>query len=115
MCGRYVITSQPDALRALFGYDGRPDFPARYNIAPTQPVPVIRINEGRCEFALLRWGLIPTWVKDPRTVSVLFNARSDSVLDKPAFRNAIRRLARLRECRRRHGIGLDRAGAGRGA
>jgi putative SOS response-associated peptidase YedK len=91
MCGRYVITSQPDALRALFGYDGRPDFPARYNIAPTQPVPVIRINEGRCEFALVRWGFIPAWVKDPGTVSVLFNARSDSVLDKPAFRNAIRR------------------------
>jgi putative SOS response-associated peptidase YedK len=91
MCGRYVIISSPDAIRALFGYDERPNFPPRYNVAPTQPIPVVRLAEGKRSFALMRWGFIPSWVKDPKTVSLLINARGESVLDKPAFRNAMRR------------------------
>jgi putative SOS response-associated peptidase YedK len=91
MCGRYVISSSPDAIRALFGYDERPNFPPRYNVAPTQPIPVVRLAEGKRSFALMRWGFIPSWVKDPKTVSLLINARGESVLDKPAFRNAMRR------------------------
>jgi putative SOS response-associated peptidase YedK len=91
MCGRYLVSSSPAALRALFGYAEFPNFPARYNIAPTQPVPIVRLWEGKRQFALVRWGLIPPWVKDPRSFSVLFNARDDSILDKPSFRNAIRR------------------------
>jgi putative SOS response-associated peptidase YedK len=91
MCGRYLITSAPEAFRRLFGYPQQPNFPPRYNVAPTQPVPVVRIAEGEREFALVRWGLIPPWVKDPRQFSLLINARADSVLDKPAFRNAMRR------------------------
>jgi putative SOS response-associated peptidase YedK len=91
MCGRYVIKSSPEAIRALFGYSEQPNFPPRYNIAPTQPVPVVRLAEGRRSFALVRWGLIPAWVKDPRTFTLLINARGESVLDKPAFRNAMRR------------------------
>jgi putative SOS response-associated peptidase YedK len=91
MCGRYAITTAPEAIRALFGYTEQPNFPPRYNIAPTQPVPIVRLAEGTRSFALVRWGLIPAWVKDPRTFSLLINARGESVIDKPAFRNAMRR------------------------
>src|ERR1700693_4494125 len=91
MCGRYVITSSPEAIRALFRYSEAPNFPARYNVAPTQPIPVVRIVERKRSFALMRWGLIPTWVKDPRGFSLLINARGESLSEKPAFRNALRR------------------------
>ena len=91
MCGRYVITSAPEAIRALFRYPAQPNFPARYNIAPTQPVPIIRIFEGVRGFALVRWGLIPSWVKDPRHFTLLINARGETVAEKPAFRNAMKR------------------------
>jgi putative SOS response-associated peptidase YedK len=91
MCGRYVITSSPAAIRALFGYPEQPNFPARYNVAPTQPIPVVRLYEGKRQFVLMRWGLIPAWVKDAKTFSLLINARGESVVDKPAFRAAIRR------------------------
>jgi putative SOS response-associated peptidase YedK len=90
MCGRYAITSAPEAIRRLFGYEGNPNFPPRYNVAPTQPVPIVRLAEGKRQFALVRWGLIPAWVKDPRGFSLLINARGESLADKPAFRNAMR-------------------------
>jgi putative SOS response-associated peptidase YedK len=91
MCGRYVIKTPPELLRQTFGYAEQPNFPPRYNVAPTQPIPVVRIDNGRRSFALVRWGLIPAWVQDPRGFSLLINARAESALDKPAFRNAIRR------------------------
>ncbi len=77
-------------MRAFFRYLEQPNFPARYNVAPTQPIPIVRTWEGARHFALVRWGLVPAWVKDPRAFSLLINARSDSVLDKPAFRAAMR-------------------------
>jgi len=91
MCGRYLITSAPEAFRRLFGYREQPNFPARYNVAPTQPVPIVRLTEGERQFALVRWGLIPAWVKDPSSFSLLINARAESVNDKPAFKNAMKR------------------------
>ena len=91
MCGRYVIISTPEAIRALFGYREQPNFPPRYNVAPTQPIPIVRLADGKRSFALMRWGLLPSWVKDPKTFPLLINARGESVLDKPAFRNAMRR------------------------
>jgi len=91
MCGRFVITSAPEALRRLFGYIDQPNFPPRYNVAPTQPVPVVMIENGKRQFRLMRWGLIPAWVKDPRGFALLINARAETVLDKPAFKNALRR------------------------
>jgi putative SOS response-associated peptidase YedK len=54
-------------------------------------VPIVRMVEGERQFALVRWGLIPAWVKDPRDYSLLINARAESVNDKPAFRNAMKR------------------------
>jgi putative SOS response-associated peptidase YedK len=91
MCGRYLIKTPPGLMRAAFGYEEQPNFPPRYNVAPTQPIPVVRLVNGRRSFALLRWGLIPSWVKDPRGFSLLINARAESVLEKPALRNAMRR------------------------
>ena len=91
MCGRYVIKTPPGLMREIFGYAEQPNFPPRYNVAPTQPIPVVRLDKGERSFALVRWGLIPAWVKDPRGFSLLINARAESALDKPAFRNAMRR------------------------
>jgi putative SOS response-associated peptidase YedK len=59
MCGRYVIFSTPEVIRALFRYGEQPNFPARYNIAPTQPIPIVRLVDGKRSFALMRWGLLP--------------------------------------------------------
>ena len=91
MCGRYVIFSTPEAIRALFRYGEQPNFPPRYNVAPSQPIPVVRLVDGKPSFALMRWGLLPSWVDEPKTFPLLINARGESVLDKPAFRNAMRR------------------------
>ena len=91
MCGRFVITSPPAALRQAFGYVEQPNFPPRHNIAPTQPVPVVILENGGRHFRLMRWGLIPAWAKDPRKISLMFNARSETVQYRPAFKNAIKR------------------------
>src|SRR3954454_4109503 len=91
MCGRYLITTAPEAMRRLFRYREQPNFPARYNVAPTQPIAIVRLHEGERQFALLRWGLIPAWVKDPKAFALLINARAESVNDKPAFCNAMKR------------------------
>ncbi|MGC1465999.1 MAG: SOS response-associated peptidase [Pseudolabrys sp.] len=91
MCGRFIITSPPEAFRALFEYDEQPNFPPRYNVAPTQPIAIVRVVGGKRQFALVRWGLLPSWVKDPKTFSLLINARGESAADKPAFRAAMRR------------------------
>lgn len=91
MCGRFVITSPPAAIRQVFGYAEQPNFPPRYNVAPTQPIPVVILENGARHFKLMRWGLIPAWVKDPRQFSLVINARSEGVREKPAFKNAIKR------------------------
>lgn len=91
MCGRYVIMSSPEALRRLFDYPEQPNFPPRYNIAPTQPVPVVILENGARHFKLMRWGFLPSWVKDPAKFALVINARSETILEKPSFRNAIRR------------------------
>jgi putative SOS response-associated peptidase YedK len=91
MCGRYTLTSAPEALRDLFQYAEQPNFPPRYNIAPTQPIAIVRLVNGKREFALVRWGLLPSWVKDPKAITLLFNARGESISEKPAFRAAMKR------------------------
>src|ERR1700676_2996157 len=91
MCGRFVITSPPAALRQIFGYIEQPNFPPRHNIAPTQPIPVVIVENGVRHFRLMRWGLLPAWVKDPGKFTLLINARAETVLDKPAFKNAMKR------------------------
>jgi putative SOS response-associated peptidase YedK len=96
MCGRYAITLPPQAVREFFGYVDQPNFPPRYNVAPTQPVPIVRLErtaEGRFarRFQLVRWGFLPGFVKDPRSFPLIVNARSEGALDKPSFRAAMKR------------------------
>jgi putative SOS response-associated peptidase YedK len=74
----------------MLGYEAQPNFPPRYNIAPTQPVPVIFADHGVRHFRLMRWGLVPSWVKDPKQFSLLINARLESVNEKPSFRGAMK-------------------------
>jgi len=91
MCGRFVITSPPAALRQMFGYLEQPNFPRRHNIAPTQPIPVVIRENGVRRFRLMRWGLLPAWVKEPAKFSLLINARAETVTERPAFKNAMER------------------------
>lgn len=91
MCGRYALTLPPDAVRAYFGYGDQPNFPARYNIAPTQPIALVRWEQGIRRFALARWGFLPAFVKDMREFPLILNARCEGIGDKPSFRAAIRR------------------------
>ncbi|HZT27838.1 MAG TPA: SOS response-associated peptidase [Pseudolabrys sp.] len=90
MCGRYSITLAPEVFRALFRYREQPNFPPRYNVAPTQPIPIVRLDRGERQFALVRWGLLPSWAKDPAAFALLINARGESVLEKPAFAAAMK-------------------------
>ncbi len=96
MCGRYLFSSPADAAREAFGADVRANFPPRYNIAPTQPIAIIRRDEARArEFALVRWGFIPSWAKkdyfDKVGSKPLINARGETVAEKPTFRAAFKR------------------------
>jgi putative SOS response-associated peptidase YedK len=74
MCGRFTVISAPEAMRALFRYPEQPNFPPRYNVAPTQPIAVVRLQEAKRQFVLMRWGLLPSWVKDPKAFSLVINA-----------------------------------------
>jgi putative SOS response-associated peptidase YedK len=93
MCGRFSLTTPTEGLRALFGFDELPNLPPRYNIAPTQDVAAVKLagKEPKPTFTLFRWGLIPSWAKDPAIGSRMINARAETVGEKPAFRAAFRR------------------------
>ena len=88
MCGRFLLTATPEELAALFGYIDGEWFPPRYNIAPTQPIAIIREVHNARRFALVRWGLVPGWVEDPGAFSLLINARAESLATKPSFKAA---------------------------
>lgn len=89
MCGRFTLASPAQAVAAALGLPEFPGLPARYNIAPTQSVAIVRETTGR-EVALARWGLVPAWTKDPARMPLLFNARAETASTKPAFRTAFR-------------------------
>ncbi|OGO14192.1 MAG: hypothetical protein A2Y53_07200 [Chloroflexi bacterium RBG_16_47_49] len=91
MCGRFTLTIDPDHLQEAFPWAIIPnDLPPRYNIAPSQPVAVIP-NTGDNVLSMYKWGLIPSWSKDPSIGDRMINARSESLAEKPSFRNAYRR------------------------
>lgn len=91
MCGRYFLHSTAETLSRLFGEMPMPLLAERYNIAPTQPVPVVRQDPtGRREMVLLRWGLVPSWSKGPDNRYSMINARVETVAQKPAYRSAFR-------------------------
>ncbi len=95
MCGRYVLKSSLQRLREAFGIELQggnhsETWRPRYNIAPGQVAPVVRTIDGRRHLDMLRWGLIPSWAKEPQLGNRLINARSETVAEKPAFRAAFR-------------------------
>ncbi|TVQ60061.1 MAG: SOS response-associated peptidase [Phycisphaerales bacterium] len=90
MCGRYTLISKPDALSTLLRIDVGAMLPPRYNIAPTQSVPVLRNIDGQLRLDHLTWGFIPSWAKSPAIGPRLINARSETAATKPAFRAAMR-------------------------
>jgi len=95
MCGRYAITLPPEAVRAYFAYADTPNFPARYNVAPTQPIPLVIADPhtggtGR-RFRLMRWGFLPAFAKDPKDFPLIINARAETLAEKPSFRAALAR------------------------
>jgi putative SOS response-associated peptidase YedK len=94
MCGRFTLFSDGAELARLFGCGFEVPLTPRYNIAPSQPVPVVRLVEdqpGTRQAALLRWGLVPSWAADPKIGFQCINARSETAASKPAFRAAFRR------------------------
>jgi len=92
MCGRYVLTVPGDLLASAFGLEEVPELAPRYNVAPSQVVPIVRRDEsGRRELAFARWGLIPRWAKEAAIGNRLINARADGLADKPSFRDSFRR------------------------
>jgi putative SOS response-associated peptidase YedK len=92
MCGRYVIKSPAAKLKVRFQLDDVPLFEPRYNIAPTQPVPIVRrLDQSKRELAVARWGLIPSWAKDAKIGNRLINARGETIAEKPSFRSAFRK------------------------
>jgi len=75
----------------LFNYREQPNFPPREHVHPTSPIAVVRSGHNKTpEFALVRWGFVPSWAKELGT-KPLINARSETVCEKPSFKNAIRR------------------------
>lgn len=91
MCGRYAFFAPADAVRRWFGVPFVPELAPRWNIAPTQDVPVVREREpGQREVALLRWGLVPSWAADPAIGQRMINARAETLAERPAYRSAFR-------------------------
>ena len=90
MCGRYSITTSTESMRRLFQFNDRPNLQPRYNVAPTQMAPVIRERDGERRLDMLRWGLLPKWSKDASGAAKMINARSETIAEKPAYREAFR-------------------------
>lgn len=92
MCGRFAFYSPAEATAALFGVNDAPELKPRFNIAPTQSIAAVRMaGEVSREVAMLRWGLVPFWAKDPSIGNRMINARAETVAEKPSFRAAYRK------------------------
>lgn len=92
MCGRYTLHSRLNLLLQQFAIESGQHFAPRFNIAPTQLVPVVRQSEvGVRSLASLRWGLVPSWAKDLSIGNRMINARAETIASKPSFRTAFRK------------------------
>jgi putative SOS response-associated peptidase YedK len=92
MCGRYKLSRRKQIVEEHFDASGDEDWAPRYNIAPTQPVPVIRQlpKEPIRQLSMMRWGLIPSWAKDSSVGASMINARGETAAAKPVFRDAVK-------------------------
>ena len=87
MCGRYELSSHPAAIALAFGLAHPPDIRPRYNIAPTQQVPIVRLSAaGEREVAQVRWGLVPRWAREPAIGVRMINARAETLTIQSACR-----------------------------
>ena len=98
MCGRYTLRANLNRILEEFAVEAREGLHVeplallpRFNIAPTQQIPIVRQGEAGRELTTARWGLIPSWAKDEKIGYSTINARADGVADKPAFRSAFKR------------------------
>ena len=92
MCGRFALTRSPAKLKEHFATTNELGLKPRFNIAPSQSVPVVRLDEsGKRVFTLAQWGLIPSWVKDPKQVQHPINAKAETAAIKPMFRHGYRK------------------------
>ncbi len=90
MCGRYQLSLPLEELESLFDSPASAEFDARYNIAPTQPVPIVRLRRGQRHIDTVHWGLVPEWAMDRSMAARMINARSETVAEKPSFRESFR-------------------------
>jgi putative SOS response-associated peptidase YedK len=93
MCGRLTLSTPAQVVAEFFGLTSAPQLEPHFNIAPSQPVPVVRqrAETGARVLEMRRWGLVPFWTKDPRIGNRLINARAEGVAERPAFREAFRK------------------------
>jgi len=91
MCGRFTLLRPPNELAEAFDLDGVPELAPRYNVAPTQTVLTLRSGASGREWALMKWGLVPSWCADAKGAAKLINARSETAAKKPAFRSAFKK------------------------
>jgi putative SOS response-associated peptidase YedK len=90
MCGRYTLTASPETIQQTFDLPSTPPVQPRYNIAPTQPMLIVKGNGLTRNFDFVSWGLVPSWAKDLSGASQLINARSETLEEKPSFKNAFK-------------------------
>ena len=92
MCSRYFLDADGNIIAYTFRVPPNPRVHRRFNIAPTQDAPVVRVDAGGArELAMLRWGLVPAWAKEIGVGTKMINARAEGVAEKPAFRDALRK------------------------
>ena len=92
MCSRYFLDADGNVIAYTFRVPATPAVRKRFNIAPTQQAPVVRVGgEGEREIAMPRWGLVPPWAKDIKAGTRMINARSEGIDEKPAFRAAVQK------------------------
>lgn len=92
MCGRFAITETLIRLISRFNFDAEDfEYIKRYNIAPSQAVPIILFRDGKRKMEMLKWGLVPFWAKEPKIGNKMINVRAESVKTKPGFKKSVRR------------------------
>ena len=92
MCGRYTLTMPVDSIRELFDLKVRSDLTGRYNLAPGQDITALYLNkDGEFQLTTQNWGLLPNWARDLKSTKRMINARSETIENKPYFRQAFQR------------------------
>jgi len=92
MCGRFVISSSYDFIKKSFAIDFTDrDITPNYNVCPTQHIPAVRNKNGKNILTKMHWGLVPSWAKDKSAATRMINARSETISEKPSFRNAFKK------------------------